>query len=308
MNAPASALQSLATVSVGRPITRVGVSLIPVYVHGPSIAVRTGRGEGALITELPNAEVPTLLAQNPTADPFLLVSGDVVEGGRQTRVLDVSVLVPAHGSLPIPVSCVEQGRWGGGPEFRSSAAFAPRRVRRAKDMTVSRNLDGGRGKHADQGAVWATVADELSRLDAVNQSMRLSAAAERRVDAGHDHLGAAIDELRRRGPLPQQSGVVVAHGSRIVSAEVFAAPSLFAAHWEALVAGIMLDAPSHVSRSAPSLTRALRFVDRFATAAATVTEGVGLGCEHHVRSSRLVGQALVLDDVVVHASAFALAA
>lgn len=308
MTLPAAPLQTLSTVSVGRPITRIGVSLIPVYVHGPSVPVRTGRGTGTVITELPDAEVPTLLATNSTAEPFLLVSGDVVEGGRQTRVLDVSVLVPANGSLPIPVSCVEQGRWGGAPGFRASSSFAPRRVRRAKDMTVGRNLERGAGKRADQGMVWATVHDELSRLGAVNESMRLSAAAERRASGSHDRLATAVAELGQRGPLPQQSGIVVAHGSRIVSAEVFAGPELLAAHWEALVSGILLDAPDRESSSAPSLSRALRFLDRFATATATVTDGVGLGHEHHVRSSRLVGQALVLDDVVVHASAFALAA
>ena len=307
MNTPASVLQSLSTISVGAPITRLGVSLIPVYVHGPSVAIRTGRDVGAVITELPDAEVPTLLAQNPTPDPFLLVSGDVVEGGRQTRVLDVSVLVPANGSLPIPVSCVEQGRWGGGPGFRAGASFAPRRVRRAKDMTVGRNLERGVGKHADQGMVWSMVANELDRLGAVNASMRLSAAAERE-DEHSGRVGRTIEELRRLGPLPQQCGVVVAHGPRIVSAEVFAAPELLAAHWGALVAGVMLDTPDTRPGSVPSLSRALRFLDRFATGSATVTDGVGLGREHHVRSSRLVGQALVLDDVVVHASVFALAA
>jgi hypothetical protein len=36
--------------------------------------------------------------------------------------------------------------------------------------------------------------------------------------------------------------------------------------------------------------------------------GVGLGVERHVETTRLVGQVLTLDDAVVHASAFALAA
>ena len=52
----------------------------------------------------------------------------------------------------------------------------------------------------------------------------------------------------------------------------------------------------------------LRFLRRFAHAEATVTRGAGLGRERHVATERVAGQMLELDDVLVHASAFALAA
>ena len=47
---------------------------------------------------------------------------------------------------------------------------------------------------------------------------------------------------------------------------------------------------------------------RLATAPAAVQQGVGLGYEVHVRNHKVVAQALVDDGVVLHASAFALAA
>ena len=52
----------------------------------------------------------------------------------------------------------------------------------------------------------------------------------------------------------------------------------------------------------------MRFLARLGTGRAVVADGVGLGRERHVRTTRLVGQVLTLDDAVVHASAFALAA
>ena len=84
--------------------------------------------------------------------------------------------------------------------------------------------------------------------------------------------------------------------------------AVFAAHWNALVASIMLDAPGYPPTSRPSVTAALRFVRRLATAPAAVQKGVGLGVEVHVRNHKVVAQALVDDGVVLHASAFALAA
>src|SRR5690606_28976053 len=97
------------------------------------------------------------------------------------------------------------------------------RVRRSKHLGVERNLRDRGVKHADQGAVWRSVALELTRLDAANASGSLvGEAGIQQVLERDRQLAGAIEELARRGPLPGQSGVVVAHGSRVVAAELFA--------------------------------------------------------------------------------------
>ncbi len=292
--------------SVGRPITRCGVTIFPVFVHGPILDIATGPKSGVVITEQPSAEVPMLVADNPTKDLVLLVAGETVLGGLQNRVLNVSVLLPAKSRVLVPVSCVEHGRWREGGEFRSGGSFATRRVRRAKVATVGDNVRIHDVKTADQGLVWGMVDSELGRLDTVSASGSLS-AAEAHIDTDR-HLAEAIRELENLGPLPGQCGAVVAHGSRVVSAEVFATTAMLAQHWAALVRGLLLDAPDGKVVGRPSATRALRFLHRVAKSTSTVTAGVGLGSEHHIRTSRLVAQALVVDEVIVHATAFALAA
>lgn len=308
MTTPTSTLSfpTLEHAAIGRPITRCGVSLFPVYVHGPVLDIATGPSSGVVITEQPSAEVPTLVAENPTDRLVLLVAGETVVGGLQNRVLNVSVLVPARGRVLVPVTCVEQGRWHEGGAFRSGGSFATRRVRRAKVASVGDNVRAHGDRFADQGLVWGAVGAELHRLDAFSSSGALS-AVEAHLDTD-EQLAGATDELVRFGPLPGQCGVVVAHGSRIVSAEVFASPAMLAEHWGALVRGLLLDAPDGTVASRPSATQALRFLHRLATSTPTITAGVGLGSEHHVRTGRLVAQALVVDDTVVHATAFALAA
>ncbi|MEY4174009.1 MAG: hypothetical protein RI900_1174 [Actinomycetota bacterium] len=297
---------NLEHVSVGRPVTRGHISLFPVYVHGHRVNIPTGSEAGVVIGEKASAEVPTLEAENPTEHPVLLVDGEIVTGGWQTRVLNVSVLVAPNGRIDIPVSCVEQGRWNGGRAFDRKAMFAPRRVRRAKNATVAQNLRNSGAKRTDQGMVWATVSAELSRLEVHADSGTLEAAAARL--AGGDMLGRAAHELRRMGPLPEQCGVVITHGSRVVSAEVFSSPEMLAIHWPAIVDAAILDAPATEPTSRPSASKVLRFLRRITEAEATVTPGVGLGTEYHVRTPKFVAQALVHGDIVVHASAFALAA
>jgi hypothetical protein len=220
-------------------------------------------------------------------------------------VLNVSVLVPGGATINVPVSCVEAGRWNGRSAFERGRTFAPRRVRRVKNMTVSDSVRRGGTKSSDQGAVWNSIDYELDRLK-VDSSTRAIHASELLFEADNS-LANAAQELAGIGPLPGQCGIVLGHGKRIVAAEIFATPELLAANWEALIRAALLDAPERIEGS-PSVSRALRFVTRIGTARGTSSPGVGLGEELHLETTRMVGQALVLDGAVVHASAFALAA
>lgn len=301
-----NALSLLENASIGYPITRGGVSLFPVYIRIKDALITTGPATGVIITERPDASVPSLVVHNPTGSPVLLLEGETVSGGRQNRVLNVSVLVPAGATVDIPVSCVEQGRWGGGREFDRSPSLAPRRVRREKLHGVNRHVAEGGHKFSDQGAVWHVVNNELNRLG-VNNDTHSLLDTEHVIQQRHD-IAAAVDELVQRGPLPGQCGVIVAHGGRTVSADVFANPDLLACQWSAIVQAAMLDAPGPEVHGRPSASKALSFLRKFCSGEARLAPGVGLGREHHVAAKRLVGQALVWDDVLVHASAFASAA
>lgn len=299
-------LSVLEHAAVGAPITRVGVSLFPLYLaQQSSVSVLTHTPEALQIAEADQESVPTLVVTSIVDDPVLLVEGETLAGGLQQRTLNVSVLVPPRASLEIPVSCVEAGRWGGSREFSGSCGQSSRRVRRAKSEGVQQNLRRSGTKHSDQGAVWASVDAELDRLDMAAPTRNLADSDAAFAQQGR--LGAALDDLVELGPLPGQCGVAIAHGSRVVAAEVFATAELLAAQWPATVRAAILDAPSNV-KGRPSASRALRFLRRIGAGSAVEAEGVGLGRERHVRTSRLVGQVLTWDDLVVHASAFALAA
>ena len=307
MNHNTNLLHSLEHVAAGAPITRLGVSLIPLYTFGDRRPVATGPDSGLIIEERPSAEVPFLEATNRTANPGLLVSGQVVTGGLQTRVLNVSVLIGAGQHVIIPVSCVERGRWNDHATFRSGDLFASRRVRATKDAGVAESVARDGSRFSNQGAVWHSVDHELRRLNAEAPTASFAALESVFQRDGADEA-VTVRELQQRGPLPGQCGVVVCHGRTVISVELFGSPEMFAAHWNALVASIMLDAPGYPPTSRPSVTAALRFVRRLATAPAAVQQGVGLGFEVHVRNHKVVAQALVDDGVVLHASAFALAA
>ncbi len=292
--------------TVGRPITRAGISFMPVYVPGaPEAAVSAARNDVA-ITELEDEEVPHLTATNSSGCPVLLTEGETVNGGRQNRVLNTSVLIPAAATLKIPVSCVEQGRWNDGHSFERSGWKAPRRVRRATSVGVVANAVDNGTKYSDQGRVWTAVHAELTRLEALNSTGDLDAARHQIRARNHD-VGAAVDELISAGPLPEQRGVVIFHGSRLAAFEYFGTAELLRENWAGLIGTHLLEATGARS-SRPSASRALSFLHHFAERDHVATPGVGLGWDAALQSRRYTGQALVWDSSLIHASVFALAA
>ena len=294
-------ITSLNTVSVGLPLSRLGISLFPVYLPGNNLpTIGTGRDAGLIIEECGQATVPHLVAVNPTNQPILVVEGEQLVGGDQNRTANVSVLVPPGQTINIPVSCLEAGRWGDSRRFEQGRSFAPRRVRRVKHAGVRRSLVATGGRNSDQGAVWGVIDHELSFL-AVDSSTSSMADAEIVFEKNH-RLGEVVEELESKGPLLEQCGLVVAHGSRVVSAEIFGAPELLQAHWGSLVRACFLEKPTSDGRA--SATVALKVLSRFGAADSTDVPGVGLGLEHHVCIGRSTGQVLTLDDALVHMSLF----
>src|SRR5262245_30465313 len=77
--------------------------------------------------------VNELQIENLSSEEIFVQSGDIVKGGKQDRVLTVSlILPPKSGKIPIASFCVEQGRWTArGKEdvqtFTTASAVVPSR-------------------------------------------------------------------------------------------------------------------------------------------------------------------------------------
>jgi hypothetical protein len=303
---PPSPGDLLTRISLGRGITRGGVTLIPIFLPElDSPRVLTGDAAPIEVAEMDSASVPTIRVTNPGAVPVLLVEGETIRGGLQQRTFNVSIVVPPNSTLEVPVSCVEAGRWSGGREFRKGGSFTPRTVRRNKQRGVREHVTRSGAKYSNQSDVWAGV-DETLRSFNFESPTRNVADADLFLERD-DRLRRALQDLTARGPLPGQCGVVVCHGKRVVAVELFGSPELLRAQWTPLVRGVLLDVPDQVD-GRPSLDRALRFLERVQQAERTVAPGVGLGEEHHLQSDRVQGQVLTWDSTLLHASAFALAA
>lgn len=298
-------IEQLERAAVGRPITREGISLFPVFVHQDDTNVLTGDQADIVVTEKDDAEVPTLRVTNPHDLPVLIAEGETLNGGRQNRVVNVSVLVSAGATIDIPVSCVEAGRWGSERAFERRNPKAPRRVRRGMTSSVTDNLFSIGSRRSDQGQVWASVDDELHGLGLWSPSSAAAGLVE--FEQRDRKTAEAIEELVAKGPLPGQCGVVISHGRRVVAADIYASSSLLAAAWENLVRGYFLEVRT-AGGGSPSATKVLNFLSKMSKRIVSTQAGVDRGMEHRISTSKITGQALVDEGLLIHASAFALAA
>ena len=253
------------------------------------------------IEELDLPAVPFLRANNPTDTPILVVEGEQLLGGRQNRCLNASVIAGANAEVELPVSCVERGRWSRkGKDFMRSKAFAPRRVRRVIIASVLISMESMSQRYSAQRAVWREIDQELQHANVASPRGALEDLSKRYdSDAGWVQ---SVRELERAGPLPEQCGFAVAHGGRFVAIEIFGAHDLLAANWNGQMQSYLREHP--VRPGKPSPTWALRAIRRFGRRKGRQSYAAGAGWEKRLRTDQMVGQALMLEDSLVHASLF----
>lgn len=98
------------------------------------------------VSEKPDATVNELLIENQSELPLFLQEGDRLYGGKQDRTVFASLVIPPKsGPMPIPVFCIEPGRWSAaasGERFRKgdNPALAPLQVRNAAKLAQDQSL------------------------------------------------------------------------------------------------------------------------------------------------------------------------
>ena len=243
--------------------------------------------------------VPELMVENRTPLPLLIPEGFIILGLKQCRVMNVSMLVAAGGKTRIPVSCVEQGRWGRAQRAASGSWATPRLRSTKLEGVISSRERTGRPR-SDQGRVWDEVTGSLSRLRVHSPTTSLSSAYEARA--------AKMAEYREKIRLPEGAcGVLAGLAGRVLGLELFGAPSALSYVWPRLSEGYFLQAleePEGASNVAVTADDARAFIRTTAAGLRAAPRQPELGIELEVRGKGLAGTALLHRDQLVHLTAF----
>ena len=190
--------------------------------------------ERKLLVVYETSEVNELEVENlsKTQDVFIQ-SGDIVKGGKQDRVLAVSIIIPARsGRVKIDAFCVESGRWEkrGGEDagkFTSS-----------NDRIVSKELKVAANASRSQQEVWSEVSKAQAKLssnvgDVVNSGVSRSSL---QLSLENKKVVATVDEyIRNLGSIADGKSDVIGYAfainGKINSADVYVSNALFKKVW-----------------------------------------------------------------------------
>lgn len=303
MNTSHDALGSL---SIGEPTTVRNLTVFPLLdkerrVPGYLLlAEALARGTVTISEISESGAVPSIRLDNRGDLPVLLLDGEHLVGCKQNRIVNTSILVPAHAETRLPVSCVEHGRWSAeSRHFEASDRAMFAELRAAKVAQVTQSLHQHASYAADQSAIWDGIAAKSERMGSESPSGAMSGIYRRRE--------SDLDAYMRGMPVvPEQSGAIFAINGRVVGLELLDARSTWERCFAKVASGYALDALDHYTTLFPStaVSSVEQFIGRLAEAKETRFDGVGLGHDVRIEGDGLAGLALVFDRTVIHLCAF----
>jgi len=317
------------TISTIRPLStlsRDGLMLIALE-HGrlqlPAYVTFAEASVGGLVEvrELSGGDAVGAVEAVTRDRPVVIFAGDTIVGGKQNRIVNISIWLPPKSVTPIPVTCLEHGRWDSGRVFAAGrmADYALRAMvnRTVADHSAAQPVGSGdtpRGRAfafaADQGGIWDEISAREGRI-----GRRSPTAALHDV---YEQDAAAASDFIRAFPCPTgTTGVAVGVGGRVVAMEFFDTSETLALQWPRIVESAVsahLDHQRSVETGAAKpplnrypddgalgrmIARALRSVGD-----ATVRPSIGDGTDVRLQGPRVAGAALLHDQRAVHVELF----
>jgi len=255
----AAALFSVAAVAaqtsdyrISAPLTYKNLSIFLIHgkdenTKGNILTLQEAMDRG-LFRVYETSEVNQLEVENLSKEfDVFIQSGDIVKGGKQDRILAVSIIIPARsGRVSIDAFCVESGRWTK-RQNEDSTKFTS-----SNDRIVTKELKMAANGARSQSDVWAQVSEAQQRLatgvgggDVTSKvstsSLQLSLENERVVTSVDDyirHLSGAINGQ------DDVIGFAFAINGQINSADVYVSNALFRKLWPKMLKASATEAVS----------------------------------------------------------------
>jgi hypothetical protein len=222
-----------------------------------------------------SASVNELALTNKSGKKLLLLSGEVIVGGKQDRIVEEDRIVPPV-SVPVSLSvfCVEHGRWSqrasgtaghqNAIQIDGAAVNAPAPVKAENFSSLGAishpKLRGAAQDKKMQSEVWKEVSANNVKLGTAN-----STDTYQEVYASKKVSGQMEDYIRTLGKevlQPGVVGVIVARNGELVWVDAFASASLFASYWPKLLKSYVVDAIGEdTSDKRPTIEQARRYLE-----------------------------------------------
>lgn len=170
--------------------------------------------------------VNTLILRNLSNDTLYIMSGEILQGGKQDRVVKNDMLIPPHsGRVKLPVYCVEHGRWstkdddGDGDHDPKKGKFGEYYSMANKHLS---NAIHNKGQHG----VW----DEVSKINdknGVDSDTHAYTGHAHRVEFRDKQEGYATTFKNIFNDQSDVIGMIAVSGNSAIGADLFLSHALF---------------------------------------------------------------------------------
>ncbi len=223
---------------ISAPYTYKNLSIF--LIHGKDESKKTNMMtlqeamERKLFKVYETSEVNELEVENLSKEQDVFIqSGDIVKGGKQDRVLAVSIIIPARsGRVKIEAFCVESGRW----EKRGNEDS--KQFTSSNDRIVTRDLKIAANASRSQTEVWSKVSEAQASLGQTVGGTVISgdSASSLQLSLENRKVVANVDEYIKKlsSIIDGKSDVIgyaFAINGQINSADIFVSNSLFKKLW-----------------------------------------------------------------------------
>jgi len=291
-------------IRVGHPLRYQSLSVFPLFTESNGnidylLADEAIKEKLITVEEVSDAgSVPDLLVENKGNTRVLFIEGEELIGAKQNRILNTSILVAAKSKARIPVSCVEQGRWGYKSKFfGSSGSHSPSKLRYAMKASVTQSLKANRSRRSDQGKVW----EEVAALQDAHGVESPTGAMSDTFDAYEDQVAEYREKLKY---VDGASGMAVALGDKIIGCDLFDKSSTCQKIWDRLLSGHVFGAlETNKSNKETEVADIEEMIKTTSHAAWELAEPIGEGTEYRAEFDHGEhASVLTLDDSLVHGS------
>lgn len=226
-------------------------NLTVFLIHGKNETTKTNvialpeAMERKILKVYETSDVNELEVENisKTLDVFIQ-SGDIVKGGKQDRVLAVSIIIPARsGRVKIDAFCVESGRW----QKRSNENV--NEFSSANDRIVSKDLKMAANGARSQQEVWSKVSEAQEKLSNTvgapvaaaesRSSLQLSLENEKVTANAEEYIAKLSSAINGKSDV---IGYAIAINGQINSADVYVSNDLFKKVWPRMLKAAAVEA------------------------------------------------------------------
>jgi len=268
----ATAMSQVGGYRISEPVSYENLSIF--LIHGKdentkgNILTLQEAMERKLLIVYETSDVNELEVENLSKEfDVFIQSGDIVKGGKQDRVLAVSIIIPARsGRVSIEAFCVESGRWTKRGNEDST------KFNSSNDRIVSKELKLAANAKRSQQEVWEKVSEAQTRLSKSVGSTVIDGASSSSLQLSLENkqVAANVDDyLKNLGNVAAGKSDVIGYAfainGRLNSADIYISNALFRKVWTKMLKAAATEAVAEsrgIRLAAPVKAEAVKgFID-----------------------------------------------